>query len=87
MRFTRHAMFLAALEPDATALFPACCFCSDTPTAGELLYVAYNLAGDRPGLNYRGEPCPTWADLPADIRQKWEFVGDLAREEFGGHPC
>ena len=39
----------------------------------ERAYIAYNNAGDpaTAGLNYRGEPCPTWNELPENIRVKW----------------
>lgn len=43
----------------------------------QLLYEAYNAGGDDPAFinrNFRGEPCPAWADLPVNVRQKWENV-------------
>lgn len=57
---------------------PPCCFPSIGASLAEKLYASYNSAGAHAGLNYRGEPCPVWADLPADVRAKWEAVAAYA---------
>ena len=53
---------------------PACCYALDSAPLAERMYAAYNAAGDptTAGLNYQGRPCPTWAELPENIRAKWE---------------
>lgn len=53
---------------------PDCCYPGPDASAAERAYCAYNAAGDpeTAGLNFRGDPCPTWAALPANIRAKWE---------------
>jgi hypothetical protein len=55
-----------------TAL-PACCTPSPDACLAERLYCAYNAAGDpaTAGRNYAGAPCPTWAELPPNVRTKW----------------
>ena len=62
------------------ALYPACCYPGEEiPTRAEQLYCA-NLRGGDPstaGKNYQGLPCPMWADLPANIRAKWEATARL----------
>ena len=42
----------------------------------ERLYRSYNVGGDpdTAWLNYKGERCPEWDDLPANVRAKWENV-------------
>lgn len=59
-------------QPDPA--LPACCHPSADSSLAEMAYCAYNAAGDpaTAGLNYRGEPCPTWADLPENIQRKWD---------------
>jgi hypothetical protein len=57
----------------------------------QALYYAYNAGGDpaTAGLNFRGEPCPAWADLPDNVRAKWcaafegacEFITGVVEEE------
>lgn len=44
-----------------------------TEAGAKALYEAYNAGGDpaTAGLNFRGEPCPEWADLPENVREKW----------------
>lgn len=44
------------------------------------LYDAYNAGGDpaTANKNYRGEPCPDWADLPDNVREKWACAYDAA---------
>lgn len=44
------------------------------------LYEAYNAGGDpdTANKNYCGEPCPEWADLPANIREKWAAAFDAS---------
>lgn len=53
---------------------PDCCYATENANLAEAMYAAYNAAGDpaTAGLNYQGKPCPTWADLPENIRAKWE---------------
>lgn len=61
---------------------PACC----TPAQGEaldqVLYAAYNRGGDpaSAGLNFRGEACPTWDELPENVRAKWGATATAARD-------
>jgi len=59
---------LLELGPDF--LHP-CCFPSERGSRAEELYCAYNRAGLRKGLNYQGEPCPLWSELPFDVQWKW----------------
>lgn len=43
-------------------------------TLAQRLYDAYNAGGDDPAFvnrNFKGDPCPAWADLPVNVRQKW----------------
>lgn len=56
---------------------PACCFATSEDSLAKNLYAVYNRAGVRQGLNYQGLPCPTWENLPPDIRTKWEAVADF----------
>lgn len=58
---------------------PACCTPS-TPALDDQLYAAYNRGGDpsTAGLNYQGNPCPEFADLPPNIRAKWAAVAECA---------
>ena len=46
---------------------------SSTKSAAERAYENYNAGGDpaTANKNYRGEPCPAWADLPENVRAKW----------------
>jgi hypothetical protein len=55
---------------------------SDSPRLAQRLYEAYNAGGDpaTANLNYRGEPCPSWEDLPPNVRNKWQ-----AAAEYAGH--
>lgn len=48
--------------------------------SAKALYEAYNAGGDpeTANKNYRGEPCPEWADLPANIREKWAAAFDAS---------
>lgn len=63
----------------ASAPRPACCCPTLGGSLAEYLYAAYNAGGDpvTAGLNYRGEPCPVWADLPENVRAKWEATADV----------
>lgn len=47
---------------------------------GRALYGAYNAGGDpaTAWLNFRGERCPEWEDLPDNVRAKWLAVVDFA---------
>jgi hypothetical protein len=55
---------------------------TDDNEFAQRLYYAYNAGGDpaTAGLNYRGEPCPAWADLPENVRAKWRAAFDAAVE-------
>lgn len=47
------------------------------PRNGEDLYNVYvSTAG---GKNFQGNPCPSWTDLPADIRRNWDSVAHAAQ--------
>jgi len=51
------------------------------PTIAQNLYDAYNAGGSDPAYvnkNFRGDPCPAWADLPPNVREKWEAVAAKA---------
>ena len=54
-------------------------------TDGQRAYEAYNAGGDpaTANLNFRGEPCPAWEDLPENVRAKWEAA---AAALTGVHP-
>jgi len=43
-----------------------------------VLYDAYNAGGspETANRNFRGDPCPTWADLPENVKNKWRAVED-----------
>lgn len=55
---------------------PACCMAREGDGLAAELYAAYNRGGDpkTAGLNYAGQPCPEWSDLPVNVRAKWEAV-------------
>ena len=57
---------------------PPCCVVDTLATPCERAYAAYNRAGDpaTAGLNFRGDPCPTWDELPENIRVKWRAASD-----------
>ena len=55
---------------------PPCIYWNPENGKGARAYALYNRAGENPGLNYRGEPCPQWQDLPADVRAKWNFLAE-----------
>jgi hypothetical protein len=59
---------------------PPCCMPSPDATLAEEMYCAYNAAGDptTAGLNFAGDPCPTWDDLPTNVRDKWEGAAKAA---------
>jgi hypothetical protein len=42
------------------------------PAEAEKLYATYCASSG--GKNFRGEPCPAWADLPSEIRGHWAAV-------------
>lgn len=48
-------------------------------TLAPLLYARYT--ANSGGLNYRGEPCPTWFELPAAIRGHWRAVAEEAIDQ------
>lgn len=77
-----------ALAHAATAL-PACCIPSSADCElAEALYCTYQQGGppERAGLDWRGQPCPTWADLfvraaagdvgANGVIEKWRAVAD-----------
>lgn len=43
---------------------------------GESLYATYCASSG--GKNFRGDPCPAWADLPSEIRGHWAAVAHAA---------
>jgi len=49
-------------------------------TLAQTMYESYNAGGDpaTANKNYRGEPCPEWADLPENIRAKWGAAAEGA---------
>lgn len=56
--------------------------------ADELAPVLYQrYIGSSGGLNFRGEPCPNWSDLPEAIRGHWRAVAttalEVARDLYG----
>jgi hypothetical protein len=55
---------------------PPCCCAPKGAEIAHRMYAAYNRAGDpaTAGLNYQGRPCPTWDELPRNIRDKWRFA-------------
>lgn len=52
---------------------PACVMPGRGAEQGAYLYAAYNSAGDQAtaGLSWDGKFCPAWADLPFNVREKW----------------
>jgi hypothetical protein len=45
------------------------------PTITNLAQTAYEAyVEDAGGLNYQGNPCPVWSDLPDDIRRHWKVA-------------
>jgi len=58
---------------------PDCCYALPGDPPGKQYYAAYNHAGENPGLNFQGDPCPTWGELPQNIHDKWEAVAAAAR--------
>lgn len=60
---------------------PACCLDVEDAEWAARLYAAYNRAGDpaTAGLNYRGDPCPLWEELPPNVQAKWRAVAAFPR--------
>lgn len=58
---------------------PNCCGARPGDPVAKKLYAAYNRGGDAAtaGLNYAGQPCPTWEELPDNVRAKWETVAAM----------
>ncbi len=54
--------------------YPLCCYAPDDAELAHKFYAAYNMGGDVKGLNFKGDPCPAWADLPEGVKQKWRAV-------------
>lgn len=63
----------AKTPTDSVVELPACCTAGPDASRAERMYAAYNAAGDptTAGLNYQGKPCPTWVELPVNVRAKW----------------
>lgn len=66
------SMIVFKEEPKPTA--PDCCRAGPDAEPAEILYAAYNDAGVRRGVNFAGDPCPLWKDLPPDVQTKWRAV-------------
>ena len=65
---------------------PNCCF-ADTEDPLEIhLYAAYNRGGppEKAGLNYQGNPCPAWGDLPEAVKEKWRAAARVASSLLTG---
>lgn len=64
-----------------------------TPTLARVFYEAYCASSE--WKNFRGEPCPQWDALPANIQKHWVAVADMAKqrrhertiERRGFKPC
>ena len=65
---------------------PACCVPSPGASPAEVLYCAYNAAGDpaTAGRSWDGHACPTWDALPPNVRAKWEAVA-IVRDFLDKH--
>lgn len=61
---------------------PDCCFTDATHALDQQMYAAYNRGGDpaTAGLNYTGAPCPTWHQLPDNVRAKWGAAATAAHD-------
>lgn len=56
--------------------------CDERTRAGAReLYEVYIANSD--GLNYQGLPCPTWDDLPEEVRAHWCAVADWVLNSEG----
>ncbi len=64
----------AVLRSDGAAVTPI--FLEPRDLAAHLYRVYCDSSG---GKNFRGDPCPAWADLPEAIRQHWTAVALAAR--------
>lgn len=62
---------------------PPCCTPLEYSDPAERLYCAYNRGGDpaTAGLNFKGDPCPIWPELPENVRAKWEAVAAEVRKK------
>ena len=71
---------------EAGGSYPPCCYHNPDNGHGAALYAAYNTGGDpdTAGLNFRGEPCPMWEDLPQNIRDKWDAVAQYVAIDKAG---
>ena len=60
---------------------PACCYADECDPTEIHLYAAYNRAGDPDtvGLDGQGKPCPSWDDLPENIKAKWRAVAAVSK--------
>ena len=67
-------------------MMPPCCYALESEPLAKRLYAAYNRGGpeNTRGLNYQGLPCPTWEELPAAVREKWENVAHFVTDFPGG---
>lgn len=53
------------------------------------LYETYNAGGSDPNFvnkNFRGDPCPAWADLPVNVREKWIAVAVYVEQNANPQP-
>ena len=66
--------------------YPACCYATDPNDLAQAMYAHYNRGGDTAtaGLNFQGAPCPTWEQLPPNIRAKWVAAAAYARNLLAG---
>ena len=71
-------------DPDGNKSLPACCYVDSPEDFPALLYAAYNRGGDpaTAGLNYAGQPCPTWEALPENVKAKWNAVASVVAVSF-----
>lgn len=79
-RVTADAMRWFAANDVGRVRLPACCSAPADASLAQRLYAAYNAGGDAAtaGLNYQGAPCPTWGELPPNVRAKWEAAARAA---------
>lgn len=67
-----------AIDDDDDDDLPDCCKAPIWAPLPWRLYAAYNRGGDRVsrGLSWDRRPCPSWDDLPDNVRAKWQDVAD-----------
>lgn len=59
---------------------PPACLADPDNGPGALAYAIYNAGGplESHGVNFRGEPCPLWRDLPESVKAKWNHLAKYA---------